>query len=168
MKQMVTRRNRSAGQSLIECALVLPLFTLLILNVVNLGGLFYTWISVANAARTGAQYYTTRGVTIGGLPPVAVSAVETMVVADLNGLPNTTSIQVCVSQSNSATVSCNQGTAPSSAPPAADTPEGTPAVTFLIGAVDVTYTYQPMIPAGDFTALLATTIHQQAKMRVLQ
>ena len=39
------------------------------------------------------------------------------------------------------------------APPAADSGEGTPAITYPVGAVDVTYTYLPFIPLWDFPAL---------------
>lgn len=174
MKRTATKRKRCAGQSLVECALVLPLLVLLVVNVVNFGAMFYAWISVANAARTGAQYFTTGAVSIGGQTQPAVAAVQSLVSDDLKSLPNQSSIQVCVSTSNSAAVSCNQGVAPAGAPPAADAPEGTPAITYLIGAVDVTYTYQPFIPVWDFpglgihATLPTTAIHRQAKMRVLQ
>src|SRR4051794_26574796 len=59
MRRTITRRQRCAGQSLVECALVIPLLLLLIVNVVNFGAFLYAWITVANAARTGAQYLTT-------------------------------------------------------------------------------------------------------------
>ena len=59
MMQRTRTKRSDRGQSLIECALVLPLLMLLIVNVVNFGAIFYAWISVANAARTGAQYFTT-------------------------------------------------------------------------------------------------------------
>src|SRR5450759_1453098 len=140
---MVTKRKRCAGQALIECALVLPLLLLLIVNVVNFGHMFYAWISVANAAGTGAEYYTTGGVSIGGLTMPLVGAVQTLVMDDLKSLPNQASIQVCVSKSNPAAANCNKGAAPAGAPPAADTPEGVPLVTYVIAAVDVSYTYQP-------------------------
>jgi hypothetical protein len=84
------------------------------------------------------------------------------------------SSQVCVSTSLSVTISCNTGSAPGSAPPPAETAEGTPPITFAVAAVDVTYTYQPFIPLWDFTALRIhatlppTAIHRQAVMRILQ
>src|SRR5689334_16870203 len=53
------RRHTSRGQALIELALILPLLLLLIVNVVNFGGLLYAWITVSNAARAGAQYSIT-------------------------------------------------------------------------------------------------------------
>jgi len=46
----------SKGQALIEYILLLPLLFLLIVNLVNFGGFFFAWITVANAARAGADY----------------------------------------------------------------------------------------------------------------
>jgi len=144
---------------------------LLIVNVVNFGAMIFAWISVANAARTGAQYLTTAGISVsgGGLPSAAT--IQTMVAADLASLPNQSSIQVCVSTTD---VSCNKGTAPAGTPPTAEPAEGSPAVTYLMGAVDVTYTFVPLIPVWDFptlhihATLPPTTVHRQAKMRILQ
>jgi hypothetical protein len=100
--------------------------------------------------------------------------VQTLVLDDIHALPNSATAQECVSSSTSVTVSCNTGSAPSSAPPAAETAEGSPAITYAVGAVDVTYTYSPLIPLWDFSALHIhatlppTSIHRQAVMRILQ
>src|SRR5690242_6289244 len=101
MRCEATKRNRCSGQSLVECALVIPLLLLLIVNVVNFGAMIHAWISVANAARTGAQYLTTGGVTIGELTPPNAAAVQALVKDDLKGLPNVDTAQICVSNSNS-------------------------------------------------------------------
>jgi Flp pilus assembly protein TadG len=164
----------SSGQALIEFALVLPLLFLLIVNVVNFGGMLYAWISVSNAARLGAQYYITGSATIGAPTRPAVGTIQTLVLNDLSALPNSATAQVCVSTSQSGTVSCNSGTAPAGAPPAAETAEGSPAITFAVAAIDVTYTYTPFIPLWEFPALKIhatlppTAIHRQAIMRILQ
>jgi hypothetical protein len=174
MKRMANGRKRRAGQSLVECALVLPLLILLIVNVVNFGAFFYAWISVASAARTGAQHFANGAVSIGGIAPPAVAAVQALIVDDLESLPNPGSIQVCVSRSDKVGASCNTGTAPAGAPPAPDIPEGNPPVTYTIVAVDVSYTYQPIIPTwsfpglGIYSTLPPTTLHRQARMRLLQ
>jgi Flp pilus assembly protein TadG len=164
----------SRGQALIEFALVLPLLFLLIVNVINFGGMLYAWISVSNAARLGVQYYITGSATIGAPSRPAVGTIQSLVINDLSSLPNSGTAQVCVSTSQSATVSCNTGTAPSSAPPAAESAEGAPAITFAVAAVDVKYTYLPFIPLWEFpnlnihATLPPTTIHRQAIMRILQ
>ena len=174
MASISKRQRAGRGQALLEFSLVLPLLFLLIVNVVNFGGMLYAWIAVSNAARTGAQYYITGGATVGAPDPPSVSAVRTLVLNDLHPLPNSGSAQVCVSISTSATVSCNTGSAPADAPPSADTGEGSPTITYPMGAVDVTYTYTPFIPLWDFPHMNIhlttppTAIHRQAVMRVLQ
>lgn len=48
-------RPRSRGQALVEFALILPIFMLLALAAVDLGRVFYSQITVTNAARAGAM-----------------------------------------------------------------------------------------------------------------
>jgi Flp pilus assembly protein TadG len=160
------------GQALIEFALVLPLLFLLIVNVVNFGGMLYAWITVANGARAGVQYLVLGGASLGAPAQPSAAQVQTLVRNDLAALPNRASAQICVSSSNSVTVACNTGTAPAGAPPAAGAAEA--GVTYVVGAVDVTYTYIPFIAAWGFRGigihltLPPTTIHRQAQMRILQ
>ena len=53
-------RARSArGQSLVELALVLPLFALLLLMAIDFGRVYFTYIQVNNAAREAANYAAT-------------------------------------------------------------------------------------------------------------
>jgi len=52
---MKRRMTADAGQDLIEYALVLPLFFVLILSVIELGVIFYQHNVVVNAAREGAR-----------------------------------------------------------------------------------------------------------------
>jgi Flp pilus assembly protein TadG len=179
MKPIPKRHRSCSGQALIEFALILPLLFLLIVNVINFGGMLYAWICVSNAARTGAQYYVTAGANVGPPKQPTPAFVQTLVLNDLHPLPNSLNAKVCVSTSTSATVDCKcTGPAcpptPAGAPPAADTGEGTPAVTYPVAAVDVTYRYLPFIPLWDFPALRIhatlppTLIHRQAAMRILQ
>ncbi len=46
------------GQSMVEFALILPLFVLIIIGVFDLGRAFFAFISISNAAREGARVYT--------------------------------------------------------------------------------------------------------------
>jgi Flp pilus assembly protein TadG len=48
-------RAREGGQSLVEFALVFPLFMLLIFGIFDAGRLIYTYNTVSNAARDGAR-----------------------------------------------------------------------------------------------------------------
>src|SRR4051812_47431901 len=56
MTPATDRRHRERGRSLVEFALLFPLIFLLIVNAVNFGACLYAWITVANAARAGAEY----------------------------------------------------------------------------------------------------------------
>jgi Flp pilus assembly protein TadG len=48
------RRPRSRGQSIVELALILPVLMLLVASTLDLGRMFYSQITIANAAREGA------------------------------------------------------------------------------------------------------------------
>ncbi len=49
-------RRSHSGSAVVELALILPFLLLLIVGVVDYGRAFYTSITVANAARAGAEY----------------------------------------------------------------------------------------------------------------
>lgn len=49
-------RKRGRGQSLVEFALVLPVFLLIILTAIDFGRAFYSWVTVTSAARVAANY----------------------------------------------------------------------------------------------------------------
>jgi len=53
----ITRRTgkKEGGQSLVEFALVLPIFLLLLFAIVDFGMAFHAWITVTNSAREGAR-----------------------------------------------------------------------------------------------------------------
>ena len=55
---MKTRVNHQHGQSLVEFALILPLFVLLVVGVFDLGRAFFAYIAISNAAREGVRLYT--------------------------------------------------------------------------------------------------------------
>src|SRR5262245_1549799 len=159
------RKIRSqSGQALLELALVLPLMFLLIINVVNFGGLFYAWVTVANAARTGAQRLMMGGSFVHSPSPPALSDVVTLVTDDLMSLPNRASALVKVCKNNSGTITCvgSGGVAPPADPESS----------FVVGSVDVTYTYKPFVSfwsfpkLGVYMTLGTTTVHRQAVMRL--
>lgn len=143
---MRKRISSCSGQSLLEFAILLPLMFLLIVNVVNFGGLLYSCITVANAARTGAAYMMMGGASVGGPSLPIPSTVTAIVNADLAALPNAGNATVTI---------CSNFNGAKQAP---DTdclatftdPEPT---TSILGTVNVKYTYCPFIPSWDFTAL---------------
>jgi len=59
------------GQALVEMALVLPLFLLLLFGVMEMGRIGYTYITVSNAAGAGG-----RMATIGGTNPEIETAIK--------------------------------------------------------------------------------------------
>jgi Flp pilus assembly protein TadG len=170
---MAVIRRQSEGQALIEFALILPLLFLLIVNVVNFGGFFYSWITVSNSARTGAQYLVIGGAMYSAPTAPTFARVQSFVLADLNALPNSASAQVTVcsrNPSSSAAVASVTCVGPGTFAPPVDS--NTEAGSFVIGSVDVVYTYQPFIPLWDFprigihATLPPTRIHRQAAMRM--
>jgi Flp pilus assembly protein TadG len=51
-------RDRHKGQSFLELAIVLPLLLLVVFGVLDLGRVFFSTITLVNAAREGARYLT--------------------------------------------------------------------------------------------------------------
>lgn len=51
-----TRKDEERGQSLVEFALLVPIFLLLVFAIVDFGMGFHAWITVTNSAREGARY----------------------------------------------------------------------------------------------------------------
>lgn len=49
------RKRRESGQAIVEFALVLPFFLLLVMGILDFGWLFYNYISVENSARNAAR-----------------------------------------------------------------------------------------------------------------
>ncbi len=49
------RKNGEKGQALVEFALLVPIFLLLLFAIVDFGMGFYSWITVTNSAREGAR-----------------------------------------------------------------------------------------------------------------
>jgi len=157
----------SSGQSLVEFALILPLIFLLVLNAVNFGGFLFAWITIANGARAGTDYMTMSTASMGQPAAPTAAQVTTLVTSDISSLMNRSSLVVRVCTNNNGTITCTGGG--SQTPPADPEPSH-----YVLGSVDVTYTYVPFLSAWDFSklgihlTLPATKIHQRAVMRMLQ
>jgi Flp pilus assembly protein TadG len=158
---------KTEGQALIEFALILPIVFLLIVNAVNFGAFLFAWVTVANGARTGVQYMAEGRATVGTPTGATAAQITTLITSDVSSLVNRASLAVRVCKNNNAVVTCS---GPGLYLPPAD-PEPTK---YALMSVDVTYTYQPLVPLWDFPALgihatlPATTIHRRASMRALQ
>jgi Flp pilus assembly protein TadG len=155
-------KARRGGQALIEFALILPLVFLLAINAVNFGGFIFAWITVADAARAGAQYMVMSSASPGSPSPATLAQVTALVTSDVTSLLNRSSVvvAVCTNQTQAAT-GCTSLIDPE-------------APAYTLATVDVTYTYKPYIPLFSFPQLgIAATlppgpIHRKAVMRMLQ
>ena len=167
IRRFLDGMRESRGQSLIEFVLILPVVFLLIVNVVNFAAFFYAWITVSNAARAGADYAILGGVSAGSPSTPTGALVNNIITTDVLSLPNRASLVVNVCQNINGTTTALYGscTSPGSDPEPAS---------FQAITVDVTYTYQPLIPVSFAFAGLnvhatipSTTIHRKAIMRAM-
>lgn len=120
--------GRSRGQALVEFALVIPIFLLILAGMIDFGSLLYSRMSVINAARSGAQYGSTTliGSALGGSP----TAIQSRVSSVATGLVSAGDVSVVCLERPGSTVVCS-----GSAWEAGD------AV-----SVTVTYPYHPRFP----------------------
>ncbi len=57
MKKLLFRKSRREdGQAMVEFALILPVFLLILCGIIDFGWLFYNQLSLNNACREGARY----------------------------------------------------------------------------------------------------------------
>jgi len=164
-QRQAPRVSGKKGQSLIEFLLLFPLLFLLAVNVVNFGTFMYAWVTVSNAARGGVQYLVNGGATVYLPSNPKVSQVTAVITKDILSLPNRASLVVAACTNKNGLILISGTTLCTSADPEASN--------YTLAAVDVTYTYQPMIPLWDIAGmnvhatLPPTTIHRRAMMRVL-
>jgi hypothetical protein len=155
------------GQALVEFALMVPFLFLLILVMVNFGSFIYGWITVANAARSGAQYAVLGGASVGMPSTPGNSLVQALVTSDTASLPAGTS--VCIN--TNATASAVAGTCSFTI---ASIPADPEAPTYTVLAMDVYYPYSSLFPHFKFPALGITDlpgmpghIQRRVMMRIL-
>jgi len=77
------RLHSGRGQSLVELSLILPVLLILALGVVDYGRVYFEYVSITNAARTGAAYASTDADTAADLTGIRAAALD-----DLGSLPN--------------------------------------------------------------------------------
>lgn len=101
------KNRREAAQSLVELALVFPLFTMIVLGATEFARFAWASIEVSNAARAGAQYGAQSHVTASNTAGIQTAALNDGV--NLTGL-TVTSSQYCVcSTAESTTITCSTG-----------------------------------------------------------
>jgi Flp pilus assembly protein TadG len=171
-QRFLNRLGQNQGQALIEYVLVLPIVLLLVVNVVNFGGFFYAWITVANAARAGADYAILAGASVGAPGQTTAAQVNSLITTDVSSLPNSASLAVNICENINGTITnlVNTKVSCSFTPPS--DPES---ASYDLVAIDVTYTYIPFIPAtfkfpslNVYATIPPTTVHRLAVMRVIQ
>ncbi len=193
----------TSGQSIVETVLMLPLLLLLLLNAVNFGYFFFTIVNLTATTRNGLEYAVmgfetpsaeslpSSGPATGATGPLTVTYLTQQ---DMTGAlynPTGASVQVCTqtnlsggrgtngSGANLKTncITCTGGTCGSvNTGATGQVPDPDPeAPTFILGRVDVTYTFFPLIPGRPFNiALLAAcgsgnscSFHRYAEMRIM-
>ena len=127
------RTDSENGQSLIEFALTVPSCCCSRQHR-KLWSFLFSWVTVANAARAGAQYWVLGSASISSPTPATAAQVTTLITSEVSSLLNRSSVQVRVCTNNNAVVTC---TGPGSAVAPAD-PEP---LSFRSASVDVTYTF---------------------------
>ncbi|HWB33615.1 MAG TPA: TadE/TadG family type IV pilus assembly protein [Acidobacteriaceae bacterium] len=168
LQSFFSRLGETKGQALIEYILVLPMLFLLVLNVVNFGGFFYAWITVADAARAGANYAVLGGAAAGRPGTPTLAQVTSLITAEVSSLPNNSSTVVTACQRTGATTIKFGGGSCSGITLSADPETGYSSI-----KVQVQYTYRPYISAFSFPKLGVhltippTTITQTSVMRAL-
>lgn len=55
-KRFIKRSRHEDGQAMVEFALILPVFLLILCGIIDFGWLFYNQLSLNNACREGARY----------------------------------------------------------------------------------------------------------------
>jgi PKD repeat protein len=76
------KRQRTRGQSVVEFALMLPVFLLLIFGGIDFGRVFLGWINLNNTARIAANYAASNAVQLNSGDAVAVATYNKLVTDD--------------------------------------------------------------------------------------
>ena len=165
--------SRSDGQSLIEVALIVPLFTILICYAVDFGYFFLVTTALTSASRSSLEYAiqgSSSPSQTSQPAPGLVSALAIAAIGLANSSSGTVSVRVCT-RSVGVTMPANiaQCVTPSTGAGAVtgtlDVDPESP--TFQLNRVDVVYTVTPIIPIP--VAVFPTrTFHRMLEMRSMQ
>jgi hypothetical protein len=170
-------KRNSAGSSLVEFALVMPLLFLLMVSALNFGGLIYAWIEVQNAARGAVQYSIMDFAYKSSPTSPSGTQVTSLVSSDFYSLLGGSSptIAICYDNTNvTPAVTTISGSCPG--PGLSAIPSDPEPASYTLAVVDISYTYTPFIEIFDFSSLgihipppfgSAITIHRRVVMRFI-
>jgi Flp pilus assembly protein TadG len=114
LRRLSVRLLNGAGQSLVEFALTMPLFILILVGTAELARFAWAAIEVANAARAGAQYGAQSHITAADTAGIQAQALSDG--ANLSGLTATSSQSCTCSTAPTTTLnSCSLSLCPSPA-----------------------------------------------------
>jgi Flp pilus assembly protein TadG len=168
--------RRQEGQSLMEIALMVPIFTILVCYSVDFGYFYLVATSLNSAARNAAEYAIQGTSSPAQTAEPSAATVSSLAIASIGlggATTGTVSIRVCSSAVGTTTgTNAAQCTSPStgagtvSGTPDTD-PETTTTAPFQLSRVDVVYTVTPPIPIP--AAILPNlTFHRMVEMRRIQ
>jgi hypothetical protein len=81
MFRLTRSRTHDRGQALVETALILPLFLVLLLGIVDMGRAVWATTSLASAAREAARYAIVHGGAASTVCPVGPPSADTVIPA---------------------------------------------------------------------------------------
>ena len=183
-RHFTARMKPSRGQSLVETMLILPLLVMIVLNVVNLAYFLLVMINMTGTARTATLYSILGSSTPaasqlpgsgGGSPTTSLLSVTYLAYQDMTGAmwnPTGASVQVCspINISGGSGVNgsgvnqrancetCTSSGGCSSAGAGSPAPSADPeAPTFVLNRVQITYTFNTLLPGTIFNLPLQAT-----------
>ncbi len=139
MKTLLRFCADDRGQSIVELAIIAPLFLVLLFGTIDIGAFMYDGIEVGNAARAGVQYGISNKLTTGDAAGIRQAALDDA--KDITGLivtPNATfsSYTYCAcDNSQGTTFSCTANAVPCPKPDRLD----------VFVEVDTSASFSPLI-----------------------
>ena len=165
--------RRQEGQSLIEVALMVPIFTILVCYAVDFGFFFLAATSLNSAARNAMEYSIQGTSSPAQTAEPSATGVSNLAIASIglsSASTSTVSVRVCSSAVgvNAANNTTQCATPSAGAGAVAGTPDIDPeSPHFQLNRVDVAYTVTPLlpIPVSIFPTL---TFRRMVEMRAMQ
>ena len=102
-----SQRTRDIGQALVEFALVLPIFLLLVPGLVDVGRLVYINNALAEGAREGARWGSVQGRS--NLPATNASSIQSHTLSIVAAVPNPTVTVACQTPLGYVPATCDTG-----------------------------------------------------------